>query len=74
MLIFGKKYRIQCSPNIKVKELITYFLESLNNNNYATNKLFLFEGEKIDKNSSMLLNKSGIIDESIIIVEKNNID
>jgi len=75
----GEKYKIQCSPNIKVKELITYFLESLNSNNYEINKLkeelfFLFEGQLIDKNSSMLLNKIGIIEESIILVEKNNID
>ena len=73
----GEKYRILCSPYIKVKELIAYFLESLNSNNYnAINEsnwklLFLFGAEKIDINSSMLLNKRGIIDESNIIILEN---
>ena len=77
LFMSGEKYRILCSPYIKVKELIAYFLESLNSNNYnAINEsnwklLFLFGAEKIDINSSMLLNKRGIIDESNIIILEN---
>jgi len=77
LFMSGEKYRILCSPYIKEKELIAYFLESLNSNNYnAINEsnwklLFLFGAEKIDINSSMLLNKRGIIDESNIIILEN---
>ena len=76
----GEKIIIKCSPYIKVKELITYFLESLNSNNYYTiNQLneelfFLVNGAKIDINSSILLYKSGIINLSnILVVNDNNL-
>ena len=75
LFMSGEKYRILCSPYIKVKELIAYFLESLNSNNYnAINESdlsFLFGAEIIDINSPMLLNKRGIIDESTILIIEN---
>ena len=71
----GQKYRIQCNPNLKIKELIVYFLESLINekNNYTINELqekliFIFNGAKIDVNSSEQIYKVGIINETNIVV------
>ena len=77
----GEKLRIKCNPYIKVKELIVYFLESLinnNNNKFTINELrdnlyFLYHGVKIDINSSMQLDKTGIYDESHILVVNHNI-
>ena len=76
----GEKLRIKCNPYIKVKELIVYLLESLinNNNKFTINELrdnlyFLYHGAKIDINSSMQLDKTGIYDESHILVVNHNI-
>ena len=71
----GEKFSIQCSPYIKVKEMITYFFESLigNTNQFTINELsnnlfFLYNATKIDINSLMHLDKIGIKNDCIIVV------
>ena len=71
----GEKFSIQCSPYIKVKELITYFFESLidNTNKFTINELsnnlfFFYNATIIDINSLIQLDKIGITNECIIIV------
>ena len=75
----GAKYEIQCNPIIRIDELITYFLESLNSkinlNDLKDRLLFICNGLNLNVNSSKTIKEMKIDDGSIVIVidQKNSI-
>ena len=72
----GEKYKIQCSPDITVDKLISYFIETLNSK-LSIDELkkeieFLYQGENLNKFNYKIINEIKIDDSTVILVVDNN--